>query len=132
MKKQSTGLLWILSVGAFLVGRGSAPTQTIATIAGTGVLGYSGDGGLATAATMNNPRGLAIDVAGNVYIADVNNAVIRKISTTSVITTVAGTGVAGYSGDGGAAVMAQLNGPQAVAVDASGNLIIANTQNRRI
>ena len=124
MKKQCTGLLWILSVGAFLVGSGSASTQTIATIAGTDVLGYSGDGGLATAATMNNPRGLAIDVAGNVYIADVNNAVIRKISTTSVITTVAGTGVAGYSGDGGAAVMAQLNGPQAVAVDASGNLKI--------
>jgi uncharacterized protein (TIGR03437 family) len=131
MKKQCTGLLWILLVGA-VAGMESASTQTIATIAGTGVLGYSGDGGLATAATLNNPRGLAVDAAGNVYIADVNNAVVRKIATTGVITTVAGTGVAGYSGDGGAAGTAQLNGPQAVAVDASGNLLIADTQNRRI
>jgi uncharacterized protein (TIGR03437 family) len=132
MKKQCTELSWILLVGALLAGSGNTAAQTITTIAGTGVLGYGGDGGLATAATVNNPRGLAVDAAGNIYIADVNNAVIREINTSGVITTVAGTGVAGYSGDGGAAVSAQLNGPQAVAVTASGNLIIADTQNRRI
>ncbi len=132
MKTQCTDLKRILLAGALLAAGGSASTQTIATIAGTGVKGYSGDGGLATAATLNNPRGLAVDAAGNVYIADVNNSCIRKINTSGVITTVAGNGVAGYSGDGIAAVTASLNGPQAVALDASGNLLIADTQNRRI
>ena len=125
-------LSWSLLAAVLLTVSGSGTAQTITTVAGTGVLGYSGDGGLATAASLNNPRGLAVDAAGNVYVADVNNAVIRKISTSGVITTVAGTGAAGYSGDGGAAIFAQLNGPQAVAVTGSGNLIIADTENRRI
>lgn len=128
-KKTSTyvGLFIGLSVVAAWI-----PAQTIITIAGSGVATFSGDGGLATAAALNHPRGMAFDAAGNIFIADLDNSRVRKIDTSGTITTVAGTGTAGFSGDGGAAINAMLNQPQAVAIDASGNLIIADTQNRRI
>jgi len=106
--------------------------QTISTIAGNGTVGFAGDNGLATAAMLNHPKGIAADKSGNLYFADLDNSRIRKISTSGIITTVAGNGTAGFSGDMGAAVNAMLNGPQAVAFDASGNLIIADTQNRVI
>ncbi len=103
---------------------------TITKIAGiTGSAGYSGDGGQATAAQLNTPIGLAIDASGNVYFSDVNNNVVRKISTSGIITTIAGNGSAGYSGDGGAATAATLNAPTGLAVDASGNLYIADFVN---
>ena len=107
----------------------------ITTVAGDGIPwipGYSGDGGAAVAAQLNYPAGVALDAAGNLYIADRLNQRIRKVDAGDVITTVAGTGTFGYSGDGGAAVAAQLRSPWGVAVDAAGNLYIADTLNHRI
>ena len=112
-------------------------TKGIVTrIAGNGTYGYSGDGGPATEAALGVPRGLAVDDLGNVYIADSGNNRIRKIDTRGIITTVAGVSYAegnyytqGYSGDGGPAVEARLRYPQDVAVDAQGNLYIADTVN---
>jgi uncharacterized protein (TIGR03437 family) len=104
----------------------------IGTFAGTGTPGFSGDGGAATAASLNAPFGVAVDAAGNVYIAEFSNSRIRKVDTKGVITTVAGNGVSGYGGDGGPATGAQLNGPQSVAVDAAGNIYIADTANNRV
>jgi trimeric autotransporter adhesin len=103
----------------------------ITTIAGNGILGYSGDGGIATAAELYPPYGVAVDASGNLYEADSGNF-IRKISTNGIITTVAGTGIFGYSGDGGIATNAQLNLPSGIAVDVRGNLYIADTDNNRI
>ncbi len=105
----------------------------INTFAGNQVTGagYQGDGSPATASLLNNPIGLAMDSAGNLYIADTSNNAIRKVAPNGIITTVAGNGnpTGAYSGDGGLATQAQLNSPKAVAVDASGNLYIADTVN---
>jgi hypothetical protein len=103
----------------------------ISTIAGNGIEGYGGDGSAATAALLDTPTGVAVDSAGNVYIADSHNHRIRKVSG-GTMTTIAGTGAPGYSGDGGAAAAAQLSLPTAVAVDSNGNLYIADTNNQRI
>jgi len=105
---------------------------SISTLAGNGTWGYTGDNGPATSAELNYPIAVAIDQSGNVYIADSGNNVVRKISTAGGISTVAGNGTAGYSGDGGAATSAKLNSPESVAVDSSGNLYIADTNNQRI
>src|SRR5207247_7068110 len=106
----------------------TATTGTISTVAGTGgVCGFAGDGGAATAAQLNYPTGVAVDGAGNLFIADSGNCVIRKVATTGKISTVAGTGGAcGFAGDGGAGTAAQLNSPGGVALDAAGNLFIAD------
>src|SRR6516162_6542266 len=102
-------------------------------IAGTGTAGFSGDGGPATAAKLNNPAHLAFDAAGNLYVADSGNNRIRKIAAgTNIITTVAGSGAAGTGGDGGPAVNAQLNAPEGVAADSAGDVFIADTGNQRI
>jgi uncharacterized protein (TIGR03437 family) len=93
---------------------------------------FGGDGGPANAASLNHPYGVAVDAAGNVYIADSNNNRIRKVSTDGTITTVAGNGTAGFSGDGGPAVNAQLNRPWDIAVDSSGDIFIADYNNQRI
>ena len=107
-------------------------TGTIKTIAGNGSQGFSGDGGPAVNAQLNYPRNLAIDGAGNLYVADSQNNRIRKIGTDGTISTVAGNGTAGFSGDGGPATSAKLNYPYAVAVGNSGSLYIADTENYRI
>ena len=108
-------------------------TYTINTIAGSGITGgYGGDGGLATLASLNDPSGVVKDAAGNVYFADMVNNRIRKIGTTGVVTTIAGTGIAGYSGDGGPAVTAKINGPSGMAIDAAGNLYFADVYNHAI
>ena len=109
-----------------------AANGIITTVAGTGKPGFAGDGGPAASAQLNGPFGLALDAAGNLYIADTGNQVVRKVSTDGTISTVAGTGTAGYMGDGGAARSAWLNGPEGVAVDGAGNLYIADTFNGRI
>jgi sugar lactone lactonase YvrE len=109
-----------------------AKGQTISTIAGGMLVGYSGDGGPATDAALNAPGGMCVDGAGNVYFADVSNNCVRKINTAGIITTVAGNNTAGLSGDGGPATSAQLNEPMAVAVDTSGNLYIVDNSNHCI
>jgi len=97
----------------------------ISPVAGNGKAGLSGDGGPATAAQINQPEGIAVDAAGNLYIADTYNHRIRKVTHDGVISTVAGNGTPGYSGDGGPATSAQLNDPAGVALDSAGNLYIA-------
>ena len=104
----------------------------VATIGGTGVAGYSGAGGPATSAQMNSPTSAVPDDFGNVFVADLLNHRVRRINQVGVISTIAGTGAAGFSGDGGAAAAAQLNAPSAVAVDADGNVYISERQNHRI
>lgn len=104
----------------------------ITTIAGTGEVGSSGDGGPATEATLNGPDGLAIDAEGNVYVTEYIGHRIRKIDTEGIITTVAGTGEHGFSGDGGPATEAQLYSPHDIEFDAEGNLYIAEEVNNRI
>ena len=102
----------------------------IYSISGNGNAGYQGDGGLASLAGLNSPEGSVFDSAGNLYIADTYNNLVRKVTAgTGVITTVAGTATAGYSGDGLAAVNAQLNWPVALALDSVGNLFIADSNN---
>ena len=108
------------------------PAGLLTTVAGTGGWGSGGDGGPALSASLAAPRGLALDPAGNLYIADTGNNEIRMVTPDGIITTVAGNGTQGFSGDGGPATSAQLNYPVAVAVDASGNLFIVDRQNNRI
>jgi trimeric autotransporter adhesin len=112
----------------------SATTGVITTIAGTGVGGYSGDGGPATSAELYNPEGLAVDSAGNIYIADHANNVIRKITVaTGIITTIAGTaGSEGYGGDGGLATKALFSGITGIVLDSAGNVYLADSGNARV
>ena len=109
-----------------------APDGVVETFAGTGVAGFGGDGGAAVEAQLNGPRDVAVDAAGNVYVVDWGNHRIRRIAPDGMIETLAGTGVAGFGGDGGPAVEAQLNGPRSVAVDAAGNVYLADGWNYRI
>ena len=108
-----------------------ASTGVLTLIAGNGTQGFSGDNGPASNAQLNHPQGIALDNAGNLYIADSNNNRIRRVAG-GVIVTVAGNGIAGFSGDGAAAINAQLNQPAGVTVDANGNLFIADTTNQYI
>ncbi|HLY15937.1 MAG TPA: hypothetical protein VKR61_01875, partial [Bryobacteraceae bacterium] len=108
------------------------PGGAATPFAGTGVAGFSGDGGPALSAQLNQPTGLAADALGNLFIADTGNHCVRVVTPDGVIQTVAGTGVAGSAGDGGAATLSQLNAPAAVAVDATGAVWIADTGNNSI
>jgi RHS repeat-associated protein len=104
----------------------------ITTVAGNGQQGYSGDGGPATQARFNNPRGIAVDNVGNIYLSDRNNERLRKVETSGIITTIAGNGIQGYGGDGGPATQGVFNYPEGVAVDSKGNIYIAEMSNNRI
>jgi len=129
----ASGDLFIADTGNNVIREVVQPTGNIITVAGTGSAGYSGDGGAATSALLNAPYDVAVDRSGNLFIADTGNNVIREVvQATGDIVTVAGTGTAGYSGDGGLATSAQLTGPDGVAVDASGDLFIADTGNNCI
>ena len=125
------GNLYIVDSGNHALRKVDASTGKIATIAGTGAWGYDGDGKLAALAKLYAPSRVAVDNAGDVYIADQGSHLIRKITTaTGIINTLAGTaGVSGYSGDGGPAVEAKLYSPQGVAVDADGNVFITESGN---
>lgn len=101
----------------------------ITTVAGNGTAGYSGDDGPAISAQLNYPRGVYVDSSGNIYIADRSNHRIRKVDTAGTITTIAGNGTIGFSGDGGLATDAQLNFPTGVCVDSLGNVYILNPTN---
>src|SRR5881296_2950210 len=108
------------------------PWGTITTIAGNGSWGFRGDGGPATSAQLNYPGTVAVDAAGNIYIADTRNNRIRKVSPSGMMTTIAGNGGGGFGGDGGPASMAMLNYPWGVTIDNNGNLFVADTSNQRI
>ena len=127
------GNLFIGDIGNNRIRRVDAGTGTITTVAGNGTAGFSGDGGPATAAELNAPDGVALDGAGDLFIADLGNNRIRRVDAgTGTITTVAGNGTAGFSGDGGPATAAELLGPFGVALEGAGNLFIADTNNFRI
>ncbi len=104
----------------------------INTVAGNGIAGFSGDGGPATSASLNVPSGVFVDELGNIYIADTSNHRIRKVDTSGIISTVAGNGIRGFSGDGGPATSASLDLPWGVFVDELGNIFIADQKNKRI
>ena len=108
-----------------------SPNGVLTVVAGNGIAGFSGDGGSATSASLNQPQGVAVDSAGNLYIADEHNNRIREV-TGGTITTIAGNGSEGFSGDGGPATSASLAFPCGVAVDSAGNLYIADFENSRI
>lgn len=113
------------------------PAGTISTIAGSGTPGYSGDGGPATAAHLYNPEGITLDAVGNIYFTDQSNNRIRKINSSGLISTIAGSGATGqyngaYSGDGGPATAARLSFPIGIAVDGAGNVYVADANNNRV
>ena len=127
----ASGNIYLADTQNHVVREISKATGTITTVAGTGAEGFAGDNGAATSAQLDTPTGIAVDKNGNLYIADSHNNRIRKVSGGS-ITTVAGTGAAGFGGDNAAAAAATLSLPSAVAVDSGGNLYIADTNNQRI
>ena len=124
-----TGNVYIADSAAV---RKVAPGGTVSNLAGTGIAGYSGDGGPATAAQLNGPSGMALDAAGDLFIADTNNGRVREVTPAGLISTVAGAGGFGYSGDGGAATSAEIGYPTGVAVDPAGNLYIAQGVVRKV
>ncbi len=126
-----SGVVYVADTGNFRI-RAINLDGMIVTIAGNGSTGYSGDGGLGSAAQLSTPSGIAVGTFGEVYIADADNNRIRKLTPDGLITTVAGTGVQGYGGDGGEATAAQLFSPCGVAVDSFGHLYIADYGNNRI
>ncbi len=129
----STGNLYIAEATNHCIRRVDVDSGVITTIAGKGDQGYSGDGGPATGATFNQPYSLQVDSNGDVYVVDRLNYVIRKVdAATGIINTVAGTGEAGYGGDGGPGTMAQFREPNDCFLDGSGGLFIADIQDQRI
>ncbi len=126
--RSSIAVAIYLAAGA-IFGRQPVNNGTVQTVAGTGVPGYSGDGGSATRARLDEPFGVCFNEAGEMFIADCSNHCIRKIDRKGVISTVAGCGKKGYSGDGGPAKKAMMNEPYAVEVDSEGNLFIADRLN---
>ena len=129
----STGNIYFSDPNHNVIRKVTVSTGVITTVAGNGTVGYTGDGGLATSAEINNPYGVAVDGSGNIYIADRANSVIRKVTaSTGIITTVAGNGTQGYSGDGGPATSAAIYGPPGVAADSAGNIYIADANNDAI
>lgn len=127
------GGLYICEVENHRIRRYDPETQALTTVAGTGKAGYSGDGGQATEAAMNEPYEIRFDEAGNLYVVEMINHIVRRIDRkTQVITTVAGNGTKGFGGDGGPATKAQLHRPHSIALDGRGGLFIADIGNHRI
>ncbi|MGD0446333.1 MAG: Ig-like domain repeat protein, partial [Edaphobacter sp.] len=129
----SASNLYLADTGNHRIRRIDATTGTIATIAGTGTQGFSGDNGPAINANIDSPTGLAVDSANNLYLADTHNHRIRRIdATTGAITTIAGTGIPGFSGDNTSATAANLALPHGLTIDSAGNVYLADTTNHRI
>ncbi|MHC5023992.1 MAG: NHL domain-containing protein [Planctomycetota bacterium] len=129
----AAGNVFVADTGNNKIRKIDVSTGIIDTYAGTGQAGSSGDGGAATSARLKAPQGMILDAAGNLFIADTGNHKVRKVdAATGIITTVAGTGSPGSSGDGGAATAANLKSPEGVAVDGSDHLFIADTGNNKI
>ena len=129
----TSGNVYIADQDNHCIRKVTVSTGIISTIVGTGAASYSGDGGQAITATMNNPTGVALDTSGNIYIADYSNNRIRKVTiSTNIIVTIAGTGIGTYSGDGAAASSAALYHPWGIALDSSGNVYIGDSANCRI
>jgi sugar lactone lactonase YvrE len=126
------GNILVADTGNNRIRKVDAQSNLITTLAGTGAAGYSGDGGPAAGAAISSPARLSLDGSGNIYFADTGNNVIRKIDAAGVMTTVAGTGAAGYNGDGIPAGLAQLDGPVDAEIDAYGNIYIAELNGNRI
>lgn len=123
------GDLYIADAGNHVIRRVDMNTGKIFTYAGNGTVGFSGDNGPANEAQLSSPARIALDAAGNLFIADHGNHVIRKVDASGTISTIVGTGTPGYSGDGGRAVDAQLSSPYGVAVDKSGNIVFSDNGN---
>ncbi len=133
MTVDDAGNLYIADLDNHVIRKVDAVTGIISTVAGDGTQGIGGDGGPATSAQLLLPYGVAVDSAGNLYIAVAFNHRIRKVDgVTGIITTVAGDGTFGFRGDGGPATRARLYAPADVTVDGAGNLLIADTANGRI
>ena len=129
----SAGNLFITDQNNQRIRRVDAATGTMSTVAGSGTFGFGGDGGLATNASLSRPTGAALESAGNLFIADQSNQRVRRVdAATGIMTTVAGDGTFGYTGDGGLATDACLKNPAGVALDSAGNLFIADQSNHRI
>ena len=129
----ASGDLFFADAATHLVRRIDHATGSLTTVAGNGVQGYSGDGGPALSASIDTPSGIAVDGAGNLYLADTHNQRIRRVdAATGVITSIAGTGLSGFSGDGSRAASAALRLPRGVSLDSAGNLYIADSSNHRI
>jgi sugar lactone lactonase YvrE len=127
------GSLYICEVGNHRVLRLDAESKRVETIAGNGRKGYSGDGGPALEASLNEPYEVRLDAEGDIYFVEMQGAVVRRVDArTRRIETIAGTGASGFSGDGGAAVKAQLRQPHSIALDGKGGLYIADIGNHRI
>jgi len=131
MAVDAAGNLFVAHVDDHRV-RKVAPNGVVTIVAGNGSAGFSGDGGPATAASLMAPEDVALDAAGNLFVADTGNSRVRRVGTNGVITTVAGNGVSGFSGDGGPATAATLSLPLGVTVDPSGNLFVADSANNRV
>jgi len=129
----TTGNVYIADAANNRIRKITVATGIITTVAGNGATGYSGDGTPATNAEFNGPCGLYLDKAGNIYIGDYNNNVVRKVDAiTGIITTIAGDTIAGYSGDSGPATNAEIDGPSQVFADNTGNIFIADQWNHAI
>jgi sugar lactone lactonase YvrE len=125
--------MWIALREGHSVWRMALKDGVLHHVAGSGARGYEGDGGAAASATFNGPKGIALDAAGNIFLADTENQAIRRIDGKSgVVSTLAGNGEEGYSGDGGPATMAKLARPHGICVDGDGVVYVGDTLNHRV
>ncbi|MDA0284169.1 MAG: hypothetical protein O3B86_12530 [Planctomycetota bacterium] len=133
LAKGPDGALYVCEIATHVVRRLDEATGKISVVAGSGRQGYSGDGGPATSATLNEPYEVRFDAEGNMFFVEMKNNIVRRVDAKSgIISTVAGTGAVGFSGDGGLATKATLNRPHSIALDGRGNLYICDIGNHRV